>query len=323
VTDISLSMRDHDDAVRAHGDLIDWHRRVGREHDALWLTDRLTRYGEAATYPSAFALQHLPSDLLNADTLYVDHAMMDLVQTAMGDFDLSEPMTGADVWIPHALMFMPEPFRALDINEQLVSWRAIQWCYTDQVGLDADTRETIDGVRFVIYGHIGDEDSFWNLGNRAERADAHRRGHRWGITHATSIPMRLMPDQKAMIGEGDPSGDWMRFWRVMLRLSGERIVAYGPLRAGRAAMREANRRGRPLHVPYVVRLRQPVQHRFDVAGGEHGSANYSHRFVVRGHWRNQWYPSEGRHRQRFIGAYIKGPEDLPLVIRNRVWNWDR
>jgi hypothetical protein len=33
---------------------------------------------------------------------------------------------------------------------------------------------------------------------------------------------------------------------------------------------------------------------------------------VRGHWRDQWYPSEGVHKPKFIEAYIKGPPDKPL-----------
>lgn len=36
------------------------------------------------------------------------------------------------------------------------------------------------------------------------------------------------------------------------------------------------------------------------------------RWIVRGHWRNQWYPAERQHRARFIHAYVKGPADLPL-----------
>ena len=33
---------------------------------------------------------------------------------------------------------------------------------------------------------------------------------------------------------------------------------------------------------------------------------------VRGHWRNQWYSSEGIHKPKFVEAYIKGPQDKPL-----------
>jgi hypothetical protein len=45
--------------------------------------------------------------------------------------------------------------------------------------------------------------------------------------------------------------------------------------------------------------------------------------MVRGHWRNQWYPSLNAHRQRWISPYVKGPEDEELVLKDRVWVWDR
>ena len=47
-------------------------------------------------------------------------------------------------------------------------------------------------------------------------------------------------------------------------------------------------------------------------GLEPQSRDYSCRWLVRGHWRNQFYPSSKSHRPRFIPAYVKGPDDKPL-----------
>lgn len=49
-----------------------------------------------------------------------------------------------------------------------------------------------------------------------------------------------------------------------------------------------------------------------------GGREYQHRWVVRGHWRRQWYPSEGRHKPKWIMDYIAGPEDAPLLLRDKV-----
>lgn len=46
--------------------------------------------------------------------------------------------------------------------------------------------------------------------------------------------------------------------------------------------------------------------------------DWSHRWVVEGHWRNQWYPSLEQHRLKWIAAYIKGPDDKPLKIKDTV-----
>lgn len=45
---------------------------------------------------------------------------------------------------------------------------------------------------------------------------------------------------------------------------------------------------------------------------------WSHRWLVRGHWRQQWYASEGVHRAIYINPHIKGPEDKPLIVRDKV-----
>ena len=50
----------------------------------------------------------------------------------------------------------------------------------------------------------------------------------------------------------------------------------------------------------------------------------THRWVVRGHWRRQWYPSLKRHDWKYIYEHIKGPEDKPLIVtERRVFNFRR
>lgn len=57
---------------------------------------------------------------------------------------------------------------------------------------------------------------------------------------------------------------------------------------------------------------------------EHGThASPSHRFQVRGHWRNQAYgPGWSLHRRQWIEEYEKGPEDKPLVHGDTVLRLD-
>lgn len=55
----------------------------------------------------------------------------------------------------------------------------------------------------------------------------------------------------------------------------------------------------------------------------HEGPEWSHRWLVRGHWRNQWYPSENRHKPVWIMPFVKGPDDKPLIIKDRVVSADR
>lgn len=59
-------------------------------------------------------------------------------------------------------------------------------------------------------------------------------------------------------------------------------------------------------------------------GGEGGSGRYSHRFVVRGFWRNQpCGPGNSERRLTWVAPFIKGPEGAPLVERETVRVWRR
>jgi hypothetical protein len=49
--------------------------------------------------------------------------------------------------------------------------------------------------------------------------------------------------------------------------------------------------------------------------------DYQHQWVVRGHWRQQWYPSRNVHRPIWITPHIKGPEGAPLLGGERVFHW--
>lgn len=50
------------------------------------------------------------------------------------------------------------------------------------------------------------------------------------------------------------------------------------------------------------------------------SRHVSVRFIVRGHWRNQWYPSEGRNKPIWIMPYVKGPDGAPVQSPTKLFN---
>lgn len=62
---------------------------------------------------------------------------------------------------------------------------------------------------------------------------------------------------------------------------------------------------------YVVTLRRPIPEadRF----GTGGQREWYHRWLVRGHYRNQWYPSLRDHKLIWVPPYMKGPQDKPLL----------
>lgn len=60
----------------------------------------------------------------------------------------------------------------------------------------------------------------------------------------------------------------------------------------------------------VVQLRaaEPASHK----DGASEPVDWQCRWIVRGHWRNQWYRSEQKNKPLFVPAHVKGPADKPL-----------
>jgi hypothetical protein len=105
-------------------------------------------------------------------------------------------------------------------------------------------------------------------------------------------------------------------WLLMV----QQIPAIHPLRPRRSELRAMRRRGLDPRGVRIVSLRhrktEPVG---DCADGR----VYSHRWVVKGHWRNQWYPSQQRHVPLWIHAHVKGPEGAPMLTGEVVSAWRR
>lgn len=96
----------------------------------------------------------------------------------------------------------------------------------------------------------------------------------------------------------------------------KRIAPETTVSPDRAGRRRVSRAGLPPDAGdvRVLDVRRPSGH-----GPAAGSTvDYSHRWIVSAHWRNQWLPSTKSHRQQLILPYVKGPEDKPLVVRDDV-----
>ncbi len=115
--------------------------------------------------------------------------------------------------------------------------------------------------------------------------------------------------------------DWMNLLSLMM-LSGQKITTTERLRPSRGLFRRAERAGEkvPDEVS-VITLRRRVGADGASIGAE--AVEWSHRWLVSGHWRNQWMPSTDGHQLRWIDGYVKGPEDKPLVLKTKRFVWTR
>jgi len=99
------------------------------------------------------------------------------------------------------------------------------------------------------------------------------------------------------------------------------IVVQTPEKPRRHVRRRLKRKDSPLHEKMVkiVRLRR-VRHR-ETPKGESQPVDWSHRWVVSGHWRLQ--PTNQGVKRIYIMPFVKGPEDKPLLIKETVHVLDR
>ncbi len=63
----------------------------------------------------------------------------------------------------------------------------------------------------------------------------------------------------------------------------------------------------------IIQLRSMPDHPHSYSDSERHYDNV--RWIVSGHWRNQYYPSMKTHRPKYIPSYVKGPEGKPLKTR--------
>lgn len=68
---------------------------------------------------------------------------------------------------------------------------------------------------------------------------------------------------------------------------------------------------KPLHDPEILVIK--LRHRDSISDNPNRtSQEWSCHWIVRGHWRQQWYRSAQKYRPKWICPYVKGPADKPF-----------
>jgi hypothetical protein len=232
------------------------------------------------------------SKMLFADPVYVTDEMFEIAEAASESFK-PEPLQETDLLTHRGFVLMPRPFIAPDVNNLPTTWRAFAWMPAQSPDSD----------------HSGIHLSTYTLYD-----DAQEDGYpldptlKWQPLHITPwwFGQECPEELKAQ-------ATWWSKCQTLMRLMMQQIAVREEQEAPRATRRRWQRDLPDKPAPYivVVRLRRPKSH---PTGDEH-PVEWKQRWIVSGHWRNQWFPSLQAHRQIWISDYVKGPEDKPLVIR--------
>lgn len=100
---------------------------------------------------------------------------------------------------------------------------------------------------------------------------------------------------------------------IAVMLISERYIEIEEAKIPRPERRRMGRCGN--NKPTQWRTAKLTRRESSKSEGETTTVEWSHRWMVRPHWRKQWYPSLQQHKLKYIHPYIKGPEDKELVLK--------
>lgn len=137
-------------------------------------------------------------------------------------------------------------------------------------------------------------------------------------TDHESVALPIGPEARELMSAPESQrSDAALCWLVACwRLMGQVVADVRVDVPSRQVRRQVARKNVPLKDVTVIRLRHVASR-----GTGEAAVNWSHRWLVRGHWRQQRckdYSGAWTTRPVFIHPYIKGPEEAPLLSRRHV-----
>ena len=306
-----------------------WASKNGVRFMQGWVEER-----ERTGYPNLFADAGTRREaelrgLLGARTYFVSEEMVALAEHAAATMPRQE-MIESDLPCPSGFMVLEKPIVTPDARGKQVTIAAYRWWRAPVIygprpsdGGAAVDVPLGDGVMWVYYSDTLDP-------RDAYMEDIQRIG-------APRFPSRLvlLGEDCEVFGKGEVDAEYVaekfhakiedvrqavmmmrRLPMALWTLMQQRLAVVTDEKAHRVTRRQLARAGSPLaeNDVRVVRLR-----RLTNATPESGEAvEWSHRWIVSGHWRQQWLPSVKAHRLQWIAPFVKGPDDKPLRVKRTV-----
>jgi hypothetical protein len=249
-----------------------------------------------------------------------------------------EPLRADDLPSPSGFVWFDRPLYMTDIHQKTVAVRVIVWspvvasvdestgtAYTTPsvlLRLYTDNRDPIDEqmrespVTDLLHPYTLYHFVYWSFGEAAD----------WflqqGGTNVDGSPYTYDAFESLTIAQNSmhEAAKWLQTFWAFCR---QKIVLQHQQRADRPTAKRFLR-GSSREDPdvQIVTLRRELEQSVEKSDAEH-DVMWTHRWVVDGHWRNQWYPSIGEHRAKYIAPYVKGPDDRPLIIKDKVYKVNR
>lgn len=311
-----------------------WASPLGRIWGEAWTATTRENRGRSfldktAGHRAAEYTQQLELDkFMHASPIWASAEMLDVVEAATPQFE-PEPLLSTDMICPYGCMKLERPIYFIDRNDRPIDFNLVTWSPMVTRAEDSTSGifSTSDGILLSLYADLNQQavDA-----SEEEMANIKAQGWRWPFVLTYMTPWRFGKSPIEMVETSDDTyadkTAFLALWRqiqVLFRMMHQTVTTVERRQGERGARRRAKREGmEDTSEITVITLRRASAPPDEAHVSE--DANYSHRFIVGGHWRNQWYPSINAHRQIWISPYVKGPEDKPLRIdKNRAYEFKR
>jgi hypothetical protein len=275
--------------------------------------------GGVRTRESGWLANAARGQIDRAEPFFVSPDVFEMVEAAAESFE-PEPFRATDLITTTGFVLLPRSFYVTDVNGRRNGCRAFSWGPCESTGPRTDealrmigAAAPATGTYLLLYSDTNDPND-----DGYEEMQMVREG--WGTSAGYALwhisPWWFGQDAPQIDDYSDEFAAYIgarQLWtwiQSFFRLSMQQIVTANYSIPSRPYARRAKRAGRDPGI-LVMQLRRSSQvHHFDDDEGE--GPDWQYQWLVRGHWRNQWYPSLGVHRQIWVTPHIKGPEDKPF-----------
>jgi hypothetical protein len=266
--------------------------------------------------------------ILNASSMYfVKAEMTDLITFAGERLDEDDVVNVELAPTKQGFVYFEKPVPLSDLRGTTLNINALLWHFTNKNDLVVymwnDQYRTPDPVAYQLREQA-QEDS--NAKKFVETIG------RWGFVgmlasrHGQAIGKPFIEQDEYTINQYEtnegftpvPSGNLIRVLHAYWLLMDQTLVKVSDEHADRKLARTMKRFELPSYVTVMQYRRTETIGEFV---GE-SSVEWSHRWIVRGHWRWQPFKNEKGQDDRkriWIAPFMKGPEDKPLVLTDKIY----
>jgi hypothetical protein len=281
--------------------------KASEQKPPLEVTDAETRNA------SVILQQHLVQTLWQADTMFVTSDMLHVLIQAAADLPEDAAFDEHTLITPCGFCLFEEPLVGNDGHGGQTAMTGIAW----RTILGVVDGGEVDKM-LLIYFLVDPDDT-----RDTYTGQFNERMRKAGLPSTPLTLQHFFPTRfgrtldraKYESVEGSMIiTDTLAVFIAMQLLAQQRMGEPIQMRPDRAVRKRAAKWHEGDRYITLITLRRKSVKKDDI---EPVKVDWSHRWLVQGHWRRQYYPKTKTHDYVYIFGYVKGPEDKPLLVRER------